>query len=137
MHMGIHKSSMITRLNISFLKGERFASPIKQGLREKHSKLREESKLLSLPSSPRESDNTPTSKVSSSLQPCSVATAEEVLLDSVVVNELPTLDNDTAADDSDTNVNTTLLLYKSEQWSLEQWYVRTYLTPHLTEASAI
>lgn len=57
---------------------------------------------MSQPSS--SSDNTViSSTVPSPLQPCSVATPEEVLLDSVVVNELPTLDDD----DSAANVNTT------------------------------
>ena len=62
---------------------------------------------MSQPSS--SSDNTPTpSTLLSSLQPCSVATAEEVLLDSVMVSTIPALDDDVStANDSDTNVDTT------------------------------
>ena len=44
----------------------------------------------------------------SSLQPCSVATAEEVLLDSVMASTIPALDDDVStANDSDRNVDTT------------------------------
>ena len=55
------------------------------------------------------SDNTPTSStLPLSLQSCSVATAEEVLLDSVMVSTIPALDDDVStANDSDTNVDTT------------------------------
>ena len=62
---------------------------------------------MSQPSS--SSDNTPTSStLPSSLQPCSVATAEEVLLDSVMVSTIPALDDDVStANDNDTNVDTT------------------------------
>ena len=90
------------------LKGKRFASPIKQGPREKRSKLREATRFLSLPSSSDTYTATSSTVPSTPLQPSLVATAEEHLLDSTVVNEVPSLDDSgTVANDSDTNADTT------------------------------
>lgn len=89
--------------------GKRFASPIKQGPREKRSKLREETRFLSLPSSSDTNTATSSTVLSTPLQPSLVATAEEHLPNSTVANEVrPSLDDsDTVVNDSDTNADTT------------------------------
>ena len=93
---------------LSLLKGKRSASPIKQGLREKHSKLREATRILSIPSSSDTNIASYSTIPSTPLQPSLVLTAKEHLLDSTVVNEVPSLDDsDTFANDSDTNADTT------------------------------
>ena len=63
---------------------------------------------MSLPSSLSNNTATSSTTLSTPLQSCLVAEAEEYLLDSTVVSKLPTLDDgNTVGNDSDTNANTT------------------------------